>query len=75
MPPEESWHGEDPAAEQPLPSDCEPAPCPAGFPHGRLWDIHFWLGGDGVASVSMLSPASIPGFDPEVGVAFFYPDR
>lgn len=74
VPPEEERHGEAPGNDPPLPTACA-QPCPLGFPHGRLWDIHLWLGKNGIAQVSMLSPGKpIPGFDPQVGTAFFFPE-
>lgn len=75
-PKEEAFHGANDNQQVPIPPDeCVPSPCPPGLQHPRVWDIHFWRdgAGDGVASVSILSPEEIPGWDPGVGVAFFYP--
>ena len=67
VPPKEDFHGQDPGNE-PF------APFPPGFPHPRFWDMHLWLGPEGVPTVSMLNPGiPIPGIDPRVGVSFFYP--
>lgn len=78
-PPDEEFHGADPGQQLPIPeNECDPEPCPAGIQHGRLWDIHFWLdgAGNGVPSVSILNPrARILGWDPDVGVSFFFPER
>lgn len=73
VPPDEQTHGEASGTDPPLPTECDPL-CPVGFSHRRLWDIHLWLGENRIAEVSMLSPTPIPGFDPEVGVGFFFPD-
>lgn len=79
VPPDEEVHGQAPGQDPILPNECDDPrtiaveTCPAGIPHGRIWDIHFWRGQDG-ASVSILSPNPIAGIDPEVGKAFFYPD-
>jgi hypothetical protein len=65
--PAEDVQGEDPGANP-------PAAVPPDFPHSRLWDIHFWLGTDGVPTISLLNPGRLlPGHDPRVGTAFFYP--
>ncbi|MGW0734384.1 hypothetical protein [Streptomyces sp. NPDC002851] len=68
--------GSNPGQELPIrPDECDP-PCPPGVQHGRLWDIHFWLDErDGIPAVSILNPhEDIPGWDPEVGVSFFFPE-
>lgn len=66
VPPQEQWHGQDPGNEPFL-------PVPPGIPHPRFWSLHVWLNRDsGVPSVSMMRPG-IPGIDPGVGTAFFYP--
>lgn len=73
VPPEEHEHGEAPGHDLPLPTECAP-PCPVGFPHGRLWDIHLWLGEE-AASISMTNPGEpIPGFQVDIERDFFYPD-
>ena len=67
-PPREQWHGQDPGNELLL--------LPLGIPHSRLWALHVWLNRDtGVPNVSMMQDAAgtIPGIDPGVGIAFFYP--
>jgi hypothetical protein len=67
VPPKEDFHGQDPG-DEPF------APFPPGVPHPRFWDMHLWLGAEGVPTVSMLNPGTpIPGIDPRVGVSFFYP--
>ncbi|MDP8931111.1 MAG: DUF11 domain-containing protein [Actinomycetota bacterium] len=58
---------------------------PGDFPHPRIWDLHVWLDGDNVPTVSMLNPGDpIPGINPDNGVspppdgdypAFYYPLR
>lgn len=74
VPPEEEQHGHEAGDTPPLPTDCEPI-CPVGLPHPRIWDIHLWLGTDGVPSISILNPGScIPGIPSDVGVAWFYPE-
>lgn len=72
VPPVEDYPGQDPGSLPPLPDECDP-PC-VGEPHPRIWDLHVWFGANGVPTLSMLNPGKpIPGFDPEVGVGFFYP--
>lgn len=58
-------------------SDCPGPECPESAPpdysHGRLWDLHVWRA-PGVPTVSMTNPGpKIPGIDPLIGKAFFYP--
>ena len=68
-PPQEQWHGQHPGNELLL-------PLPPGYPHSRLWSLHVWLNRDtGVPSVSIMQDdaGTIPGVDPGVGIAFFYP--
>ncbi len=61
---------------------------PGDFPHPRIWDLHVWLDGDDLPTVSMLNPGDpIPGINPDNGVspppqwpnspypAFYYPPR
>lgn len=62
--------------ENPCPAFACPAPWePGDYGHGRLWDLHLWRGDDGVPSVSMTNPGpKIPGVDPQIGKAFFYPE-
>lgn len=77
-PPEENAHGEETGAldDRPAFVDCVSFLTPAGdFCHPRSWDIHFWRGADGVATVSILSPRPIPGLnvDQQFADAFFYP--
>lgn len=60
---------------------------PGDLPHPRIWDLHVWLDGDEVPTVSILSPVDIPGIDPDVDIspppewpdppypAFYYPPR
>ncbi|MDP8930148.1 MAG: hypothetical protein M3O70_16660 [Actinomycetota bacterium] len=75
-PPNDDPHGTAVGDEPIAPEECDPEPCPAGFQHPRIWDIHFWLdgSGEGVPSVSILHPRGmIAGWDPDVGVSFFYP--
>lgn len=76
--PQEEFHGADDGQQLPIPPDqCVPSPCPPGIQHGRIWDIHFWLdgAGEGVPSVSILNRRErILGWDPDVGVSFFYPE-
>ena len=70
VPPEEEVHGTAPGSDPPPP----PSPTRPGFPHPRFWDVHIWLDGDHVPTVSMLNPGEpIPGIDPHVGEWFFYP--
>lgn len=46
---------------------------PGDYGHGRLWDLHLWRGAD-VPTVSMTNPGpKLPGVDPQIGKAFFYP--
>ncbi|WP_213003842.1 hypothetical protein [Winogradskya consettensis] len=74
VPPEEQWHGQALGAVPPTPDECD-TPC-VGVGHPRLWDLHLFIGNSGVPAVSMLNPGKpIPGFDPGVGVGFFYPQR
>ena len=69
IPPEESVHGTAAGNEPVL-----PPPDHLGVPHARFWDVHFWLDGDRVPTVSLLNPGKlIPGVDPRVGEWFFYP--
>jgi hypothetical protein len=73
-PPQEEWLGQAAAVDPPQPGEC--ARCTGG-PHGRLWDLHVWLGPDpDVPQVSMFNPGPpIPGFDPVAGVGFFHPEH
>jgi hypothetical protein len=52
-PPEESVHG---TAAGPFGSDPAPLPVP-GIPHTRSWDLHVWLDGDDVPTLSILAPS------------------
>lgn len=73
VPPEESWHGEAAGQTMPTAAECH---CPVGMPHTRLWDLHFFLGSNGIPTVSMLNPGKpIPGFNTDPGVGFFYPAK
>lgn len=48
---------------------------PGDFGQPRAWDIHVWLDGDDVPTVSMTNPArKIPGVDTQIGKAFFFPE-
>lgn len=69
MPPPEQFHGQA-RGNEPF------VPIPPGLPHPRVWSLHVWLNRDtGVPSLSILNPHdSIPGIDPQVDIAFFYPD-
>lgn len=68
--PQEAFKGQVAGGPPPTPEECG---C-AGVPHPRLWDIHFWIGASGVPTISMLNPGEpLPGFDPVIGVGFFYP--
>lgn len=74
LPPEESWHGEAAVELPPIAAECAPT-CPDGVGHPRLWDAHIWIN-PLVPKSSILNPGTlIPGFDPVVGVNFFYPER
>lgn len=79
VPPKEEFHGQDSGDDPIHPAECDDPQtistelCSAGIQHPRIWDIHLWLGKE-ASSVSMLSPRSIKGMDPEVGRAFFYPE-
>lgn len=71
VPPVEDFPGQVPAGTAPTPDECTPA-C-IGASHPRLWDLHLWTGKLGVPTVSMLNPGPLlRGFDPVVGVGFFY---
>lgn len=75
-PPNDDPHGTATGDEPITPNECGAEPCPAGFQHPRIWDIHLWRDGAGadLPSVSISHPsATIPGWDPGVGVSFFYP--
>lgn len=74
-PPEEDVHGTSPGAGSP--DECVEFISPSGdICHARSWDIHLWLGHDGIARVSILNPGvKIPGVDPQMGKAFFSPPR
>jgi hypothetical protein len=82
-PPAEENHGTAPGNDPPTEDELA-----EGVLHPRLWDLHLWLDGDEVPTVSMLNPGDpIPGIDPLVGVspppawpdppypAFYYPQR
>ncbi|MEV4518526.1 hypothetical protein AB0K00_57415 [Dactylosporangium sp. NPDC049525] len=72
-PPQEAWHG---AAAGAIPPTAEECGCPVGMTHPRLWDLHLFASITGAATVSMLNPGRpMPGFDPQVGFGFFYPDQ
>lgn len=72
VPPVEDFPGQVLGETAPGPEECTPA-CP-GANHPRLWDIHIWIGKCGVPTVSMFNPGKpYRGFDPEVGVGFFFP--
>jgi hypothetical protein len=67
VPPKEDFHGHSPGNEPFV-------PLTPGVPHSRFWDMHVWLGAEGLPTVSMLNPGTpIPGIDPHVGSWFFYP--
>jgi hypothetical protein len=71
LPPKESWHGEAAAQTVPTAAECH---CIIGMAHPRVWDLHIFLGSNGIPTVSMFDPyQSIPGFNVGGGVAFFYP--
>lgn len=71
VPPEEQEHGHASGDSFPIPG----IEGPVGFPHPRIWDIHLWLGPDGVPSISILNPGKcIPGIPSDVGVAWFHPE-
>jgi hypothetical protein len=73
LPPKESWHGQ--AAGQTIPTAAE-CHCVIGMTHPRVWDLHIFLGSNGIPTVSMFNPGTpIPGFNVGGGVAFFYPAR
>jgi hypothetical protein len=73
VPPKESWHGESAGQTMPTAAECH---CSVGLPHTRLWDLHFFLGSNGIPTVSMLNPGKpIPGFNTDPGVGFFYPAK
>lgn len=73
VPPAEQFHGQAAGETPPTAEECN---CPVALNHGRFWDVHLWLTGTPVPSVSMLNPGKpIPGFDPVPGVGFFYPER
>jgi hypothetical protein len=72
VPPHEDHHGQASGESFPMPG----VDGPVGLPHPRAWDIHFWLGSDGVPSISILNPGPcIPGMPSDVGVAWFHPDN
>lgn len=73
-PPEEEGRGT--AVGGGSPDECAEFVSPTGdICHARTWDLHLWLGRDGVARVSILNPgAKIAGVDPQMGKAFFSPD-
>ncbi|MBT2530486.1 hypothetical protein J7E91_35380 [Streptomyces sp. ISL-99] len=75
-PPDDDPKGSNPGQQPISPDECDPAPCPPGIQHGRLWDIHFWLDErDGIPAVSILNRREeIPGWDPGVGISFFFPE-
>lgn len=71
LPPKESWHGESAGQTIPTAAECH---CVMGMDHTRVWDLHIFLGANGIPTVSMFNPgAPIPGFNVGGGVAFFYP--
>ena len=71
VPPKESWHGESAGGTVPTAAQCH---CVVGFAHPRAWDLHIFLGSNGIPSVSMFDPfQKIPGFNVGGGVAFYYP--
>lgn len=75
---EEDWQGQTDNAQPIPPTACvvdgRRTLCPPGIHHPRIWDIHFWLGTGGRATVSLLRPRRpIPGWDPDIGVSFFHP--
>jgi hypothetical protein len=73
LPPKESWHGESAGSTVPTAAECR---CIVGFAHPRAWDLHIFLGANGIPSVSMFDPfQKIPGFYTGGGIAFFYPAR
>ncbi|MGI5186128.1 hypothetical protein ACQEVZ_58760 [Dactylosporangium sp. CA-152071] len=73
VPPQEAWHG---AATGEIPPSADDCACPVGMTHPRLWDLHIFAGPLGVPTVSMLNPGRpMPGFDPQVGLGFFYPSQ
>jgi hypothetical protein len=73
LPPEESWHGQAAAQTVPTAAECH---CVIGMAHPRVWDLHIFLGANGIPTVSMFNPGTpIPGFDTGGGHAFFYPAR
>ena len=73
VPPTENFHGQADRTDPPPPFVAS-QPGRAGVPHPRAWDTHIWLDGGAVPMPSMLNPGTlIPGIDPQVGVAFFYP--
>lgn len=71
IPPDEEEHGHASDNSFPIPG----IDGPIGFPHPRIWDIHLWLGQEGVPSISILNPGRcIPGIPSDVGVAWFHPE-
>lgn len=76
VPPKEEQEGEEEHGH--ASGDTFPIPGvegPVGFSHPRIWDIHLWLGTDGVPSISILNPGRcIPGIPSDVGVAWFHPE-
>jgi hypothetical protein len=73
LPPKESWHGQATGQAVPTAAQCH---CVIGMAHPRVWDLHIFLGSNGIPTVSMFNPGTpIPGFNVGGGVAFFYPAR
>jgi hypothetical protein len=71
VPPVEQYKGQVAGSTAPTAAECQ---CVVGLSHGRFWDVHIWLGREGVPTVTMFNPGKlIPGFDPKVGLGFFYP--
>jgi len=71
LPPKESWHGQSAGSTVPTAAQCH---CIIGFAHPRAWDLHIFLGANGIPTVSMFNPGTpIPGFNVGGGVSFFYP--
>ncbi len=70
--------GDDPGTDIDETNPCPEFLCldrqPGDYGHGRLWDLHLWRG-SAVPTVSLLNPGpKLPGVDPQIGKAFFYPE-
>jgi quercetin dioxygenase-like cupin family protein len=72
MPPTETVYGASPGTFVDAPA-MDPV---VGFPHPRVWTVHFWLEPNGLPRSAILDPTDPPpGIDPGVGSSFFFPEQ